>query len=181
MTGRIDIKNNNSPDNAVEVIENSDKSSKLDIPLWLKDDEGAGCLIESTAGYLDVKVKCIGDGELSIKLRGVNASDKNNKRYPVYIDYTKLSINGEDIIKENTLVWHDEPFSYEMPVADGEILTIHLEWMPINKNSDIEHHNLVAENKSLKKELEKVKKMNEEMLNSTSWKVTGPLRKIKKR
>ena len=181
MTGRIDIKNNNSPDNAVEVIENSDKSSKLDFPLWLKDDEGAGCLIESTAGYLDVKVKCIGDGELSIKLRGVNASDKNNKRYPVYIDYTKLSINGEDIIKENTLVWHDEPFSYEMPVADGEILTIHLEWMPINKNSDIEHHNLVAENKSLKKELEKVKKMNEEMLNSTSWKVTGPLRKIKKR
>lgn len=182
VTARIDIKNTNSQDNSVEIIENSDVCAKVDFPDWLQNEKGGGCLIESMTGYLDVKLKCIGDGNLSVKLRGINAMDKCQNRYPVYIDYTKFEVNGKEIISKNTLLWHDDPFTYEIPVEDGEIISIHLEWLPINKESETGYYNnLFKENESLKKEIERLRKINEDMQNSTSWKVTKPLRKIKNR
>ncbi|WP_407376411.1 hypothetical protein [Methanobrevibacter sp.] len=179
ITGRMDIKNINSKNNGIEIIENSDKSSKIDFPFWLKDEEGSGCSIESAAGDLDITLRCIEDGELNINLRGVNETDRNKKRYPIYIDFTKFLINGKEIINKNTLVWHDDPFLYVMPVKNEQIVEIHLEWMPINKNSDTEYHRLVAENKYLQKENDRLKQLNEEILNSKSWKMTNPLRKIR--
>ena len=39
---------------------------------------------------------------------------------------------------------------------------------------------LTEENNKLKKELNKAKKKNKEILNSKSWKITEPLRKLNK-
>ena len=39
---------------------------------------------------------------------------------------------------------------------------------------------LKKENKKLKKEKNKYKKLNDELLNSRSWKITEPLRKLKR-
>lgn len=182
VTARIDIKNINSQDSSVEIIENSDKSAKVDFPEWLQNEKGGGCIIESMSGYLDVKLKCIGDGNLSIKLRGINALDKNENRYPVYIDYANFTVNGKEIITQNMLLWHDDPFDYEIPVKDGEILSFHLEWLPISSNSETGYYNnLVKENEKLRKEIERLERINQEMQNSTSWKLTEPLRKIKNR
>ena len=182
ITSRVDIKNISSKGNSIEIVENSDATAKVDFPQWLQDENGGGCIIQSMAGYLDVKVRCIGDGDLSIKLRGINALDKNKNRYPVYIDYTDFEVNGNQIIKENTLSWHDKPIFHEMPVKDGDVISIHLEWLPINDNSLSENYNqIIKENEKLKRELENLRKINQEMENSTSWKVTSPLRKIKNR
>ncbi|WP_298522460.1 hypothetical protein [uncultured Methanobrevibacter sp.] len=182
ITSRIDIKNTSSKGNSIEIIENSDATAKVDFPQWLQNENGGGCIIESMAGYLDVKVRCIGDGDLSIKLRGINALDRNKNRYPVYIDYTDFEVNGNQIINDNTLSWHDKPIYHEMPVKDGDVIAIHLEWMPINDNSLSENYNLIIkENEQLKREVENLRKINQEMQSSTSWKVTSPLRKIKNR
>lgn len=51
-----------------------------------------------------------------------------------------------------------------------------------NNNSKLKKDNkkLKAKNKKLKKEIKKTKKLNEEILNSSSWKVTKPLRKLRR-
>ena len=40
------------------------------------------------------------------------------------------------------------------------------------------NRNLIRKEKKLKKNIKKYKKQNNEILNSTSWKITKPLRKI---
>ena len=41
-------------------------------------------------------------------------------RFPFWIDYTSIQINGREILSQPVAVWHDKPFRYEMPVEDGQ-------------------------------------------------------------
>ena len=180
ITARVDIFNENASQNAIEVIESSDVHSRILFPDRLKLDNGQGCTIQSSNGHMNLKIRCINDGKLKIKLRGIFTKDKNNNSYPIYIDYNEFKVNGEDIITENTLTWHDNPYVYEKDVKDGEIIDISLRWMPINSSSSSEYKLLLKEIKEQKREIEKLKREKECMINSKSWKMTKPIRKIKK-
>lgn len=57
--------------------------------------------------------------------------------FPVYIDFTNLTINDELIFDKNKLVWHDCPYIFEKEVKNSEIIDIHVEWLPFNKDSII--------------------------------------------
>ena len=89
-TARIDLKNFGSEDNSVEIIFNSDSKSQSQFPNWFKTEQGDGLVISSDKNSLDLKIKCIEDGELKIWLRGLDIRDKDNKRIPIYINYTKF-------------------------------------------------------------------------------------------
>lgn len=151
ITARIDIKNLNRETNSIELLENSDKLAWVSFPNWLHDEYGSGCVIKSLAGKLNLKFKCIGDGELVIKLRSINSFDKNKNHYPIYIDYTRFAVNDSDIIEESKLAWHDNPFVYKVNVKDSDIIDIDVEWMPISRNSVLEHHELISDLKNLKR------------------------------
>ena len=84
---------------------------------------------------MDLTIKCVNDGELHISLKGRDIRDKNRIRFPVYIDYTSLKINGEEMLEESQLTWHDKPYVHTKPVANGEELKIHLEWKPFDGDS----------------------------------------------
>lgn len=135
-TGRIDLKNFGSKDNAIEIIENTDVQSKIDSPPWFKSEQGEGTIIESKRGKIDLKIRCIHDGLLKIYLRGSDIRDRNNKRFPVYIDYTNFLVNGETFIDENILVSYENYYLFQKEVKNLEIINIHIEWNPFTNSSN---------------------------------------------
>ncbi|MBR3141104.1 MAG: hypothetical protein IKF11_09635 [Methanobrevibacter sp.] len=135
FSSRIDIVNFGEDCN-VELIHNSDNSSDIGIPHWIVG--GSGIVVGSTSCSLDLVVKCIGDGDLKISFRTKDVRDKNKKRFPIYIDYTNISINDESILDDRKLVCHDTPVVYNKKVKDGEFLSIHAEWEPFSQNSVFE-------------------------------------------
>ena len=152
MTARIDMFNKGNQNNNIEILEKSDSFSEINHPDWLKRDDGSGLTIVSKKGKLNLKVKCINDGELDIRLKTRDVKDNELNRFPVYIDYTKFTVNGEDILTENTLISHSEPYVFNKSVKDSETLDIHVEWKPFDNTSH--YHN---------KEKEYLQKLN--MLN----------------
>lgn len=131
-TARVDIKNSGNSDNFIEILGMGESTIKIDNPSWFNDNGGIGTVIESYDGFLDLEFKCINSGVLSIWLRGVDYRDKKGNRFPIYIDFTDFKLNDEKIFDGNVVTWHDEPYAFKKNVTDGEILKIHLEWLPFN-------------------------------------------------
>lgn len=134
-TARIDIKNYGTNNN-VMILNDEYLNANINRPDWFNDSLGSGIQIHSYNGCLDLKLKCINDGELKINLRGVDVRDKNDKRFPIYIDYTSFSVNNKPIIEDSEVTWHDRPYTFSKLVLDSEIVDIHIEWMPLNPFSE---------------------------------------------
>ena len=160
-TARIDIKNIGNKNNYIQII-NDNPHMKVSQPGWFSNSEGVGTIIESNEGILKLLIKFIGGGTFKLWLRGIDFRDKQNNRFPIYIDFTTLEINGEKIFEHNMSVCHDLPYVYEKPVVDGEIITLTLKWLPFNEFSEYDpklHSNKLV--KTLKKQLsEREKQMN---------------------
>ncbi len=166
-TARIDMVNLGNQNNCIEILEKSDNFSEISYPKWAKRKTGRGLTILSQKGTLNLKIKCINDGELNIRLRSKDVKDKNQNRFPIYIDYTKCSINGEDILTENTLVNHDNPHLIKRSVKNSEILDIYFEWKPFDKNSHYydKEKEYIKKVDNLKNEIKELK--NETQINKT--------------
>lgn len=137
-SARIDVKNYGSLDNKIKLVDENFHLARIYFPEWFKSDEGEGMIIESEKNSINFRFECINDGILKIFLRGPDIYDKNQVRFPVYIDFTNLTINDELIFDENKLVWHDCPYIFEKEVKNSEIIDIHVEWLPFNKYSILE-------------------------------------------
>lgn len=135
LTARIDIKNFGNANNDIKIARINDLSANLSHPNWFKNNEGMGIIIESSLGFLNFELKCVNDGILRIWLRGIDCLDRNNNRFPVYVDYVNFEVNGEKIINGNTLTCHDEPYFYEKKVQNGEIIRLLIKWKPFNNFS----------------------------------------------
>ncbi len=183
-TARIDIKNEGFENSALDVLEVSDSSASIEFPKWFND--GKGCVIKSDVSSIDFKIRIINDGELSIKLRGINFKDKLGNQVPVYIDYIKLDIDNEEILKSNTLTSYNDVYQFKLKVVDSQILNVHIEWLPFNADSEYNNNEIKSlknENKQLKSKLNSLKDENEELknklneiYNSKSWKVISKLK-----
>ncbi len=180
-SARIDIKNAGEKDNSIEIIANSDNNSNVDFPKWFNTDKGKGCVVTSKNLTLNLKIKAIGDGELIIKLKSPNIKDKNNLRFPVYIDYSKFSVDGDEILSQNKLVSHDSPFVFKMNVKDSQIIDLDMDWLPFNKDSIYENkkvHELESKIKSLEKENSILKNQLSQNSSSTYSKIFSKLNRI---
>lgn len=134
ITARIDIKNSGSSDNDLEVLHLSDENAQVTKPAWLQKD-GHGYIIQSLRGSLDIVCRCKYSGEFSLFLRGVDVRDVNGERIPIWIDYTKLTINDQVILAKTTAVSHDKRFKHAMKVQDGDVVLIHAAWEPHNEKA----------------------------------------------
>lgn len=128
---RIDLKNFGDSNNSIEIISSSDKLITSFKPEWFCNDEGIGIVNQSSAGVLDLKIKCINDGLLRIALRGIFKEGPNGT-IPIYIDFTKLKIDNKTIFNGHNIVWHDEPYIFEKKVKNSDVINIHVEWLPIS-------------------------------------------------
>ena len=133
-TSRIDIINYNlsnehQKQNNVKIENCSDFNLEYYYPDWFKNPQGKGLIINSQKNFLKFDIIIEGDGELQIYLRS-NDHRLNNQRVPIYINYTKLLINNENILTENAVANHDIPFIYKSSVKDKQKITVYVEWMP---------------------------------------------------
>lgn len=127
-TSRIDFKfegNNNS----LKVL-TINGFPHITHPSWLNDEKGPGLIVMNEENSMNIKLKCIGSGNLIIKLRTMDLRDKNGKRIPIYLNYTKFLINDEEILANDVTVWHDDPFIYERKINDDEIINISISYVP---------------------------------------------------
>lgn len=186
ITSRIDLKNYGSIGNNLEIIKNSNKNSSIEYPPGLKNDKGTGMIIRSIGRKIDLKLRCIEDGTLSIVLRGVNVKDRKGNRFPIYIDYKSLMINKKEHIEDSKLIWHDEPFIIRRKVKNNEIITIHMEWMPFTSSSLYENKKVkeleeeISQNDKRIKELEEENKKLKRKISLISNSSLREIRKIKK-
>lgn len=189
-TSRIDIRNFGNEDNTIEIITKSDLDAKIKFPKWMESEKGKGMSIESNKLSIDLKIKCINDGKLKIFFRSQDIKDKENNRFPVYIDYTSLIINKKEYITENQLTWFDDSFTITKDVKDNELITIHAEWMPFTKSSLYENKKLIKLEKEFEKltnnfnktneKIEELKSKNKKLKNKISNSSIRELRKIQK-
>ena len=103
-----------------------------------------------------MKIKCINEGSLRIAARGIHFLDKDNNKFPIYINIDEFYLNG-DLMIENKVVWHDEPYIIFKDVEDSEIVNVKIYWSPVNKNS-LFKNSLKIKNESLSNEIKKLKR-----------------------
>ena len=191
MECRLDIKNYGTSNNDVLITDCNDPLCKITQPVWFKNDQGIGTTIQSITGCLDLSLKCINDGNLVLEFRSIDYEDKNGNRIPLIIDYTEIIIDDENIVSGSVVSWHDNPFVFSIKVSDGQKIKLHFTWKPINRDSNsiyenkevkmgvTEVINLINEVNYLRGQNIELKEFKKQLLNSNSWKLTEPLRKIK--
>lgn len=132
FTARFDLKNFGGKDNNLIILENSDSKSFMKPAKWYTNDEGVGWVVKSKKGSIDLKIKFINDGTFKLSLKGLDFRDRNRKRINIFLDYTKLIINEICVFDSNLCISHDKDYTYEKLVKNGEIMNIHIEWMPLD-------------------------------------------------
>lgn len=127
-SARIDVKNEGTDVNDVEVIDISDASAKVEAPEWMRKN-GMGRLINGEKGELSFKLKCKGDGKLSISLRGPFIIDGYGEKIPVWVNYSKFAVDGKTIFDKVKPAWHDKSQKFAKNVQDGQIVNVRVLWM----------------------------------------------------
>lgn len=132
---RIDIKNLGSENNDVLLIDSNDSLQSFYAPDWFKDSNGIGHVLTSNAGSLDLSFKCVNDGTINLNFKGIDYSDKNGNRIPIYVDYTEITVDDENLVSGSKVFWHDNPFNFQKSIKDGQIINVKVKWRPISANS----------------------------------------------
>ena len=132
FTARVDIKFiSKIKGSDFQIFSVSDDKAKISKPAWFQKG-GVGYVIFSYCGKLRVLVKTNSNGQIKLILKGRDVRDPDNKskRIPYWIDFTKLTVNGNVIFDELIPVWHDKSYRQNMNVKAGEEITVEVEWLP---------------------------------------------------
>ena len=122
FTARIDIKLTTT-EGDFEVLSTSDDKANVTKSGSAKQG-GIGYQIQSCAGKLEFIAKATVYGQIWLSLMGLD----------VWIDYTKLTINEQNIFDNVTPTWHDKPYYYNMAIKANEEIKIQIEWLPHKNN-----------------------------------------------
>lgn len=154
-TGYIDILSIPDDIELTRFLLNADKFPK-DFDQWIRST----AVRNNVSGY----VKWTKNNNLSLILGG-NRDDIN--------DFTALLKRKISRSKQSISMKRK---SRNSPVRQG----FYIDNDEINAEMELQHQKLLKENEQLKRELAKLKKRQNKILNSTSWKVTKPLRALKR-
>lgn len=124
---RIDMKNAGSKKNDIVFESISDKKVKITAPEWYGKN-GRGYVLDSNAGRLKILARIVGDGQLSINLRGRDVRYTGDNRLPVWITYKSLLVDERHIFNDEHKVCHDSAYKYDIPVKDGQKIQILVDW-----------------------------------------------------
>ncbi len=127
---RFDFKNIGEKSNDILILDISDDYARVHKPKWFTNSEGIGVTVETNNREIDIKLKCINDGNLEVKLKSRDVWDEENNR--IYVAYKKAIMNSETILNKIQLASHDDSITFERKVVDGDIFDIHIEWENVN-------------------------------------------------
>ena len=135
FTSRIDLRLVPNSKGKLQIVSLSDEKATVKKAGWLPKNE-SGYFIQSYAGKMEIIAKPTADGQINLDLRGLDVRnpEDRSKKIPYWIDYTKLTVNGEVLFDELTPVWHNKPFRYKLDVKADEEIKIQVEWQPHRSN-----------------------------------------------
>ena len=119
VSARIDIKNFGNDKNRVGIT----TSAKVSQPTWFTNTQGIGQVVEVNKKIQNISIKAIQDGKLRLDFKGQDKRFEGT-RFPVWVDYKSIKIDGKEILSAPIATWHDKPFRYEMPVKDGQVVKV---------------------------------------------------------
>ncbi len=137
LTARLDLQMvSDTVDGEFKILSISDDKAKTTKPDYLNRD-GIGYVIQSFAGKMELIAKANEDGQVILKLKGMDIRDPGDKsrRLPYWIDYTKLTVDGNTIFDKITPAWHDKPYRYDIDAEADEEIKIQVEWLAHNKDT----------------------------------------------
>lgn len=123
---RIDIKNQGEG-NDVKISVVKGEHCHIRKAQWFSKG-GDGYVLETYENHQVLKLECHGAGELLIRLQGVDRRSPSGTRLPLWVDYTRLAINGKVIFWEIKPQWHNRPYVFTGKVADGEQVIVEISW-----------------------------------------------------
>lgn len=123
---RVDIKNFGASTNTVDVVASG---ARVFTPDWFKNESGTGIVVESSQKRQKIVITSHGDGTLRLSLRGIYKMI-DGKRVPLWVTYNSVRIDGREILSKPISVWHDAPFTYEMPVKNDAQVVVDIETEP---------------------------------------------------
>lgn len=123
---RIDIKNQGDG-NDIKVSVLDGEHCNIRRPQWFSKG-GAGYVVETYENHQVLELECRGEGELLIRLQGIDRRAPSGTRLPLWVDYTRLAINGKVVFWELKPQWHNRPYVYTRKVADGEKIVVEISW-----------------------------------------------------
>ncbi len=130
---RIDIKNLGSAENAVSITA---QNAQISTPAWFTNAQGIGQVVNGAGTKQKLTIKAIKSGTLQLNFRGQDKRNLDNTRFPLWIDYKSIKIDGKELLSAPVATWHDKPYRYEMPVKDGQQITVEFEQQPHPYTSD---------------------------------------------
>ena len=124
---RVDIKNMGGKNN--KLIVSARSADMIEAP-WLNNAQGNGLIVESSKLKQKMSIKIINDGVLRFVFRGKDRRNRQNIKQCLWVDYTSIKIDGNELLSSPLKLWHDTPYLYEMEVKDGQTIKIEIEQSP---------------------------------------------------
>ena len=131
---RIDISTTLIDDGKMQFEVYADES---EVPLeqadWMPKYNAQGNVVQKEGNSVNIIIKALNDSVIRISLKGPWKLNENGKQEEVWVKYTSLTIDGEEILPEPVNVWHDKTFAHTINTKAGEEYKIHAEWTKADK------------------------------------------------
>lgn len=92
-------------------------------PDWMNGD---GVIVSCANQKQHFDIQTSQDGKLMLYFRGHDYRYEG-KRFPVYITYKSIKIDGVEILEKPFNAWHDKSFKYELNVKNSQNISIDIE------------------------------------------------------
>lgn len=100
---------------------------------WMLKFNTQGYVVQKGGKAIDIAIKVLEDTYIDLALRGKWEQDENRNMVENWVDYTSLSVNGNEILQKKTSVWHNKPFRHSIKAKSGDEIKIHAEWTKFDK------------------------------------------------
>lgn len=95
---------------------------------WLNSYNTQGTVVEKDGKEVSFVVKILKDIDFKFVLRGHIPNIVDGVRIPEWVDYTSIIIDGQEMLKGRTPIWHDKPMYYNFHGEAGKVYNVHVKW-----------------------------------------------------
>ena len=134
-TARIDVSEKTT--NAAPCFRLIDKTTGKELPEagWMSKGGNRGYVVEKRDIAADLQINVVADNcKINFSLRGPwELKDKNDRSKGIkehWVEYTKFTINGKNIVNQNTPAWHNKPIRHTITAPKGENIAVSVAWNP---------------------------------------------------
>lgn len=120
------LSNKNQPQ--FKVYLNGSKEPMREAGGWMTKIGKQGYIIQQQGSSMNFVIEPLNDCQIKLDFMGKDVHDESNHYTPMWVEYTSLTINGEEILDEETPAWLKKPFTHVIHAKAGENYTVSAKW-----------------------------------------------------